>query len=381
MMGRQRIPALVFGVITAAFLSFSLVYAAEVKPAAQAEWEQVVAKAKAEGVVTLAGPPGTAYRKGLVDEFQKDYPGIQVEYLGGFPVELEPRILAERRAGRFLWDAYVHGPPSPVFTLKPEGALEPILSALILPEVKDEKKWIRGFKPGMGVADKSPPFVSFMFDATTSSIFHVNRALVKKEELNSPQDLVKPGLKGKIVMDDPRREGPGVNALAILSANYGRDFVRRFLAEQEVVFTRDRRQIAEWIVRGRYPVAIAVGSQELTEFQNLGIGKEVERFVGTWPKVSSFSPGFGAVAMFTKAPHPHAARLYVNWLLSPRGQQAWVTAMKTRNSRRVDVAPGDPAMTIDEKSSYMVFQSEEGWPVRRDMEALAKEVYKEPYSR
>jgi len=355
--------------------------AAEERPRWQSEWEGIVAKAKAEGVVTMAAPPGTIYRKALVDEFQKEYPEIKVEYLGGFPVQIEPRILAERQAGRFLWDLYVNGPPSALFTLKPEGALEPLLPQLILPEVKDEKRWVRGFKPGLGFADSSAPFTLFMFDATASSVVHVNRAHIKREEMGSFKDLLNPRFKGKIVMDDPRREGPGVNALAILAANYSKDFVRHLIAGQEVVFTRDRRQITEWIVRGRYPIAIAVGSQEVAEFQSRGIGGEVERFVGEFPLVSSFSPGWGSVGMFTKAPHPHAARLYLNWLLSQKGQAAWVQATKTRNSRRVDVPPGDPGMAIDEQTRYMVFQSEEGNALRREIEALAKEVYKEPYGR
>ena len=357
------------------YLMVGFVRAAGAEEQWRAKWEQTVAKAKAEGVIAMAAPPGTRYRRALTDGFQKEYPSIKIEYFGGFPVQLEPRILTERRANRFLWDVYVNGPPSAIFTLKTRGALEPILPAMILPEVRDEKSWVRGFKPGMGFADKTPPFTFFMFDATVSSVLFINRSVVKKSDFNSLQDLLDPGWKGKIVMDDPRREGPGVNALSILAANYGKDFVRRLLTEQEVVFTRNRRQIAEWLLRGRYPLAIAVSSQEIADFKSRGIGKHVERFKAKFPVADTFSPGFGAVALFSKAPHSNAAKVYLNWLLSKKGQRAWAKGT-ARNSRRADVPAADPAHAIDEHSPYMVFQNEENMPLRREMGALAKKVYK-----
>ena len=51
-------------------------------------------------------------------------------------------------------------------------------------------------------------------------------------------------------------------------------------------------------------------------------------------------PGFGAVALMDKAPHPNAAIVYLNWLLSKEGQTEY--AKSGRNSRRLDVPPSDP---------------------------------------
>lgn len=175
----------------------------------------------------------------------------------------------------------------------------------------------------MGFADKNPPSTFLMSDATVSSVLFVNRSVVKKTDFNSLKDLLDSRWKGKIVMDDPRREGSGVNALSILAANYGKDFVRQLLTQQEVVFSRNRRQIAEWLLRGRYPLAMAVSSQEVADFRKRGIGKHVERFKAKFPVADTYSPGFGGVALFSKAPHSNAAKVYLNWLLSKKGQQAW----------------------------------------------------------
>jgi iron(III) transport system substrate-binding protein len=48
------------------------------------------------------------------------------------------------------------------------------------------------------------------------------------------------------------------------------------------------------------------------------------------------SPANGAVALFNKAPHPNAAKIYINWLLSRDGQAVFTRA-SGYVSARVDV--------------------------------------------
>jgi ABC-type Fe3+ transport system substrate-binding protein len=50
----------------------------------------------------------------------------------------------------------------------------------------------------------------------------------------------------------------------------------------------------------------------------------------------SGSNGFGTVAIMKNAPHPHAAKVYINWLLSKEGQELYGRAL-TQGSRRFDV--------------------------------------------
>jgi iron(III) transport system substrate-binding protein len=342
--------------------------------AQDAHWNRVVDAAKSEGLLVIGGPPARALRSALTDEFGRAYPEIKIEYLGGFPHELEPRILAERGAGRFLWDVYVSGAPSAIFTLKAKGALDPILPAMLLPEVKDEAKWFGGFQPGIGFADKNPPLSFFLFDGTASAVVHVNRSLVAKDELRSFKDLLDPKWKGKIVMDDPRREGPGLNALAVLALSHGKDFVQKLLA-QELTFTRQPRQIAEWMARGRYPIGIGVGTGPLTDLKKEGVGHDVELFTGELAAAASMTPGWGAIGLVNRAPHPNAAKVYLNFLLSRRGQEAFVKVLETRNSRRVDVAPMDRDLALKQGVRYVVSQSEEGMPLRLEMKALAEKMY------
>jgi ABC-type Fe3+ transport system substrate-binding protein len=47
------------------------------------------------------------------------------------------------------------------------------------------------------------------------------------------------------------------------------------------------------------------------------------------------------IGIYNNAPHPNAAKLFVNWYLSRDGQQLYAT-LNTNNSRRLDTTPADP---------------------------------------
>ena len=76
------------------------------------EWADIVRAAEAEKQVNIAGPPGDAFRAAMVDSFQKAYPKIKVELLGGTGRDKVARILRERQAGLYEWDLYISGPTS-----------------------------------------------------------------------------------------------------------------------------------------------------------------------------------------------------------------------------------------------------------------------------
>ncbi|HLB29704.1 MAG TPA: hypothetical protein VJM69_06215, partial [Dehalococcoidia bacterium] len=119
---------------------------AAAKPAWEQEWEQVLAAARREGKIALAGPSESGLRRALTEPFQKKY-GITVEYLAATGSELAPRIKTEREAGQYLWDIHIGGNFTMIQALKPMGALDPLEPALILPEVKEPKNWRGGNLP------------------------------------------------------------------------------------------------------------------------------------------------------------------------------------------------------------------------------------------
>lgn len=363
-----KLPVVALATFLGFFLGLILSSHAWAQPAWQVEWERVLTTAKKEGRLIIAGAPGDTYRKALTAGFEKSHPEIRLEYVGMSGRDAVPKIVRERQASLYQWDIYIGGPTSALAGLKPMGAFDPLRPALIRPEVFDDGKWLGGFQDGFVDLEGK---LFYAFDGTVSQPVHVNRDVVPHGELKSAKELLDPKWAGKIVWEDPKYEGAGLNAGLDFSLAYGEDFLRRLLREQKIVYTRDRRQIAEWAVRGRYPVAVALPTDLVIIFQEKGAGQALEPL--DQGPVNSLIPGFGALALMNRAPHPNAAKLYLNWLLSPDGQRDWAQTVQ-RNSRRLDVQPGDPARSAKSGRKYLKTQAEAMSSQRERIMQIAREL-------
>lgn len=354
-----------------ALLLFSLLppSEADAQTTWQNEWNAALAAAEREGQVNIAGPPGESFREALVAGFTKAHPKIKVEILGGSGGEKVSRILRERQAGIYGWDLYISGPTSAVSAFKPVGALDPLKPALILPEVRNEKNWIGGFDSGWADTEKR---LIYVFGGTLAGDnIYVNSDLVPAAEIKSARDLLERKWTGKIAIQDPRIEGKGLTDILVISLAYGEDFVKRLLVEQKPVVTRDRRQLVEWVVRGRYPIAIGFNEYVWALFQKKGAGKNIIDIED--PKtIVYWASGSSAIGLFNRAPHPNAAKIYINWLLSRNGQIDWVKTLT--NSRRLDVPPAEPKSAMKPGRVYHNTQAEDMIPQRRRIQQLANEL-------
>jgi iron(III) transport system substrate-binding protein len=349
-----------------------LALAAAIAPAAaDASWDNVVKAAKAEGEVDVHGGPGRVYSEVLTEGFRKAYPEIKLNFSGSSGRDAIPQITRERQAGVYHWDVYVGGTPSILQTLKPAGAFAPLKPAL-RPELVDDSLWRDGFDDGW--MDKERKF-TYAFDFTVGPAAVVNWDFVAPADLKTFADLLKPQFTNKIVWDDPRLPGAGPQVGQAIVLNFGQDFLIRLFTEQKIVYTTNRRQNAEWVVRGRYPIGLGTGDDDLEIFQQQGLGQNVKPFDGDITKLVG-GPGFGTVSLMDKAPHPAAAKVYIDWLLSKDGQTDWTRSR--RNSRRLDVPAGVPAFLPKPGVHYVDTQSEAEMKSREAVQALARKYVARP---
>jgi ABC-type Fe3+ transport system substrate-binding protein len=151
--------------------------------------------------------------------------------------------------------------------------------------------------------------------------------------------LVDPKWRGRLTAYDPRQSGSGAAAGAHFIQVKGEDWWRQLLG-QDVVATADRRQQIEWAVRGRYPVGIGISTSAVPEFQRQGLALNLVPLAFDTPLGArvSLTRNF---ALINRAPHPNAAKVFVNWVLSREGQQLYANIVD-EPSRRLDVeSPAD----------------------------------------
>jgi iron(III) transport system substrate-binding protein len=335
-------------------------------PARADDWAKVVADAKREGVVVVHGAPGKSYNAAMVAGFNKAYPDISVKFSGvGGSTEI-PKVMRERQAGIYEWDVWIGGATGALGQLKESGFFQP-LRPILRPETTADDKWINGFDAGWMDIEKK---IYYSFDGTLQNPIMVNWDVIKKDSIKSLSDLAKPEFAGKIVWFDPSRTGGGSGVAQTLFHNIPKETLIA-LFKNQVTYTHNDHQITEWVVRGRYPIGLGVEPNELQEFHAQGLGKNVAPLPDSLYKIQQVSPGFGSVGLIDKAPHPNAAAVYINWLLSKAGQEEWVQV--PRNSRRTDVKPAFPHLAPKQGMNYFTGQAEQYTKERQDLARLAKE--------
>jgi iron(III) transport system substrate-binding protein len=315
------------------FLSAGSSVAGQAKAGWDVEWEKTVAAARQEGQVTIYGttPIHAIAETGV---FQKVYPGIKVVTVAPAPGEAFQRLMAERRAGRYLADLYVAGATSPLWLLQAQ-ALDPIKPLLIFPEVVDESKWWGGRHH---YNDHEQRYI-FVYTGNPVGTISFNSNLVNQKEISSFWDLLHPKWKGKIEIRDMRRT-PGAGSINVLffyhNLQMGPKYIKRLFGEMDITFFREIRQGINWLATGKFLICFFCGDVDIGKAKCQGL--PVARLDFMLKEGSAITSHAGALGFVNRAPHPSAAKVFINWLLSREGQLTSQNGASNPNSRRIDIS-------------------------------------------
>jgi ABC-type Fe3+ transport system substrate-binding protein len=313
---------------------------AQKAPAPQAstsgEWDAVVEAAHKEGKVAVTTLSGDGYRK-VLDKFQAAYPSIEVEQKSAASASfLAPPILQEQAGGIFSYDVAFLSPGGPVMgSMMPAGAFDDIRPAIIHPDVRNDGAWIGGLEAGF--MDKAKQKVIGITWDQVQSLFY-NTDLVK-EKPQSIKEMADPKWKGMLTFMEYQ---VGATYLIAVNMNHhmkdqAAEYIKKIFVDQQPTFVKDVRQSAESLIRGQAAFASGAMGPTLEQFAAEGLAKNVAPL--DVPEMKSVN--MYGVLLYTKAPHPNAARVMINWLLSRDGGVA-ITEHLRFNSRRTDVSPFDP---------------------------------------
>lgn len=300
-------------------------------PAFAVTLDELAAQAKSEGKVVVIGPAHQDVRRLLPAAFKKRF-GIEMVYMGGRGSAAAARIQSERSAGLYTTDVALAGIQTLARTMYPSGMLDPLKPLLVVDDVLDGSKWIKG-EPWFIDPKKSYALRLFSY---VGEMFTINTKFVQPGDFKTAKELLlNPKWKGKIVAHDPRRSGTGSNVATQYYLKLGgEDFLQKFYVGQKPKFSRNERQITDWLLRGTYPIVIGGDFAEVEKMRKEGLPvQSIYKMPDLQPMISG---GNGNIVVFNKRPHPKAAKLLVNWLASKEGAEVYARASK-RATTRLDV--------------------------------------------
>lgn len=295
------------------------------EPGWEAKWNQIVAAGKKEGKVVFAAAPDPLMRRLIPEKFTARF-GIRVEYLAGRSSDMGTRLQLERQGGIFSVDAVTAGVQSMSAAFYKEKLIDPLKPALILPEVLDRTKWKSG---KLWFIDPEEQYILRLFN-TASSLFFINTRIVPPGELKSVKDLLNPKWRGKISVFDPTDAGTGSNTAAALYVQFGEEFIKNLLVDQKPVFSRDKRQMEDWLARGTYPISFGARGDEVIRLQKEGFPIVKPLLPDAMDMLTAAS---GLLAIMNRAPHPNAAQVFLNWLASKEGAEIFSRAQLHATTR------------------------------------------------
>jgi len=337
------------------------------------EWEKVLRAAKQEGTLVLYTFPGQEL---VFQEFQKKFPDIKLVEVSVRGSERVTRIVSERRAGKYLADILIGGVGSAQSGLLKTGLLDPIKPALIVPEVLDESKWWQG-KHVYG--DDEDKYI-FSFAGAPLYYFHYNTTLINPKEFKSYWDLLNPKWKGKMVVAEPMTGGTQEPLLFMYyNKELGPEFLRRFLTETDLRVSRDLRQLLDWVAQGKYALSALQNADRIRLWDARKQGLPVNAFESDKFKEGGMvGSGGGNIALISRAPHPNAAKIFINWFLSREGQMAYQKLVQGgRNSLRIDIPKDDlpPHARINPGAKYTLID-DIGYSDLDSVQRFVNEIWK-----
>lgn len=290
---------------------------ATVVPVAPDEWQKVTEAAQKEGKVTLYVSAISPVAIQAVTAAVKSKYGITVEWVAGTGPSNLAKLMTEQAAKAYTADLYFFG-ASIGWAAKEAKVL---LRMPDLPAAQEQGVW-RTHPYSFDSKDRI--FIVTIDESPTGGqAAFVNTKLVPLDkEPKSWKDLLDPQWKGKIIMMDPSVAGPSsdifthLRRAGILTTEY---FEK--LAAQNPALIRDYRGQIDAVSRGDYPIGF--GSA-------FGIFAPPLVDAGAPLKLVFFKEGvvisYMVFTLVANAPHPNAARLFTNWVLTKEGQTVWSQA-------------------------------------------------------
>ncbi|MGE5539005.1 MAG: ABC transporter substrate-binding protein [Gemmatimonas sp.] len=255
----------------------------------------------------------------MAEAFEKKYPFLKVDYWRGASPQIIQKALAEARAGKVQVDVLEST------SLAPALVRAQVVQKFHSPESDNYPKHL--------VAENG------LWASTRLSYFGaaINTNLVKRDEAPKTwDDLLNPKWKGKIAW----RVGGGDSGAELFVTNLrllwgdqkAEDYIKK-LAKQDVVgYTSSARQLVNQVMAGEYAIALNI----FLHHPLISAEKGAPVAPNPMEPIPSLN---GTILMAKNAPHPYAAMLLIDFMMSKDGQETFLAG---------DYFPANPAISPSE---------------------------------
>ncbi len=276
-------------------LGLILFFSAMASAADSEDRKKLVEMAQKEASVVFYTSMDAGDARSLTQAFQQKYPGIKTDFYRAGREAVFSRFALEQKAGRYVTDVVSVG-EFHILEMKKQGLITRYLSPetqAFTPEFKDPQGY-------------------WTCVYLTVGVLAYNTKRVKPEELpRRYEDLLGPKWKNRMALDaNEERWVPG------LMQSIGRDKTVNFLkalAQQEIYIRRGRSLLTQLLLAGEFDVQIVAYWHEVNRLMK---EKAPIGWVGIEPAIT----GAPQISLVTKSPHPNAARLFIDFVLSTEGQ-------------------------------------------------------------
>ena len=284
---------------------------------ADARLSVLIDGAKKEGKMVFYTSVETEFARSLTSAFEAKYPFIKTDIFRSTHEKILSRMNVERQTGTFTADVVSVG-EFETFHLQRRGFIAPYKSpqAAAYPE---------GFKDPNG-------YWTDLYDNLIVTAYNTNR--VRREEIPKRyEDLLQPRWKGRMVLDQ-NEDRWFANMLYLMGEKKGGEFMQA-LAKQEVAIRGGRSLVTQLLGAGEYDLQIVAYWYRPYLMKKQGAPVD---WIGLEPAIVALHP----ISMVEKAPHPNAAKLFIDFALSDDGQKVFV--QRGRESAKPGLKPeGYPA--------------------------------------
>ena len=283
------------------------------------------------------------------DAFEKEYPFLQVEFFRGNAERLVQKMFAEYQAKRYDVDI-IDGTVSPTMVRRAN-----LLQRFYSPVLADYTAELKDSQGYWGSTN-------LYFFATG-----YNTRMVKPNEVpKTYEELLNPRWKGQMMWSTSRGSGAPIMIGTILNtmgSEAGKAYLQKLKAQNVAKSTASNRQILDLTIAGEYPLSLHIFNHHA--YISKSAGAPVD-----WQPHEPVTATIQTIALAKNTPHPHAAMLLLDFVMSEKGQKVfqqsnYLPAHPKVPAKQADLKPGggrfkrayyiDPEVQYDKGNEWVEY--------------------------